>query len=454
MKPLKKIKSSILQRSLSLTKLTIDTGSKVVGHNLTTLFANADSKDQKWQKLLASQAQKLSKELGQLKGSLMKAGQAISMYGELFLPPEANEFLKTLQSKSPPLQFSEIEKILKAELGEKMNELEIDPVAVGSASLGQVHKAKIKATGEMIALKVQYPGVAEAIESDLKSIRSLLSVMNLLPTQLQTDVLFREVRDMLEQELNYPLEMRQTEMYGNLLKDDRRFVVPEIRENFCSQHVIAGSFEKGLAPDDPLVVALSPDRRNRLAMSFLDLYFMELFDWHFVQTDPHLGNYKVRLHASGEDQLVLLDFGALRQYDPKFMQAYSRMIKAALLRDKKALEKASLDLNFIAETDSPELKEHFQEFCLMTVEPFLDPTDPKARYMDAGGFYDWKKSDLPKRLTQKALQIIRGFPLRTPPREVVFLDRKTGGVFVFLSVLGAKIRGRELLLQHLAKIEL
>ncbi len=426
----------------------------MVGHNLTTLFANADSKDQKWQKLLASQAQKLSKELGQLKGSLMKAGQAISMYGELFLPPEANEFLKTLQSKSPPLQFSEIEKILKAELGEKMNELEIDPVAVGSASLGQVHKAKIKATGEMIALKVQYPGVAEAIDSDLKSIRSLLSVMNLLPTQLQTDVLFREVRDMLEQELNYPLEMRQTEMYGNLLKDDRRFVVPEIRENFCSQHVIAGSFEKGLAPDDPLVVALSPDRRNRLAMSFLDLYFMELFDWHFVQTDPHLGNYKVRLHASGEDQLVLLDFGALRQYDPGFMQAYSRMIKAALLRDKKALEKASLDLNFIAETDSPELKEHFQEFCLMTVEPFLDPTDPKARYMDVGGFYDWKKSDLPKRLTQKALQIIRGFPLRTPPREVVFLDRKTGGVFVFLSVLGAKIRGRELLLQHLAKIEL
>src|SRR6476619_1819080 len=148
MKQLDKIKSSLLRRSLSLTKLTIDTSSKVVGHSLTTRFANAETKDQSWQKMLAGQAQKLSKELGELKGSLMKAGQMLSMYGELFLPPEANEFLKTLQSQSPPLQFSEIEKILKAHLGEeKLGELEIDPVSIGSASLGQVHKARIKASG-------------------------------------------------------------------------------------------------------------------------------------------------------------------------------------------------------------------------------------------------------------------------------------------------------------------
>lgn len=87
----------------------------------------------------------------------------------------------------------------------------------------------------------------------------------------------------------------------------------------------------------------------------------------------------------------------------------------------------------------------------MTVEPFLEPTDPHLPkgLMDTEGRYDWKKSDLPKRLTQKALEMIRGFPLRTPPREVVFLDRKTGGVFIFLNVLSAQIRARELILKYL-----
>jgi predicted unusual protein kinase regulating ubiquinone biosynthesis (AarF/ABC1/UbiB family) len=218
--------------------------------------------------------------------------------------------------------------------------------------------------------------------------------------------------------------------------------------------VIASTFEKGLSPDDPLITSLSAERRNRIGLLFLELYFKEIFQWRFVQTDPHLGNYKVRLQPSGADQLVLLDFGAVREYDLGFMHAYSRMIKAALLRDAAALERASLELKFIVGTDSPELKKQFQDFCLMTVEPFLDPKDPHALYMSADGVYDWKKSDLPKRLTQKALQIIRGFPLRTPPREVVFLDRKTGGVFIFLSVLGAQIRARELILKYLEPVDI
>lgn len=453
MKQLDKIKSSILRRSLSLTKLTIDTSTKVVGHSLTTLFSDEDKKDQKWQKLLSLQAQKLSKELGELKGSLMKAGQMISMYGELFLPPEANEFLKTLQSQSPPLKFSEIEKILNAQLGkEKLQLLEIDPTAVGSASLGQVHKAKIKATGEWIALKIQYPGVEEAIESDLKGIKSLMSLMNLLPGEFQTETLFSEVRSMLEQEMNYPLEAEQTIRYRNHLENNSKYIVPIIFPEFCTERIIATSFEPGISPDDSLIQSLSQDRRNSLAQNYLELYFKEIFTWGYVQTDPHLGNYKIRLSPQGTDQLVLLDFGAVREYDPNFLEAYCRMIKASLLRNSEALTRASLDLKFIQESDSPELKKLFEEFCMMTVEPFLDPKDPHAMYMDENGFYDWKKSDLPKRLTQKALQIIKGFPLRTPPREVVFLDRKTGGVFVFLSVLNAKIRGRDLILKYLEKV--
>lgn len=451
-KPLTKIKSSVFSRGFALTKLTMSTGTKALGHSLTTLMSDPDLKQLKWQEFLTKQARGISKELGELKGSLMKGGQMISMYGELFLPPEANEFLKTLQAQSPPLRFEEIEKVLKANLStERLSELEIDPVAIGTASLGQVHKARIKATGELLALKIQYPGVDKAIDSDLKAIRRFLSALELLPGNFQTDIMFSEVRGMLAQEVNYELEIEHTKKYRELFSGDARFIIPKIYPDYCGPKVIAMSFEKGISADDALVKALSSERRNRLAMSFLDIYFRELFELGYVQTDPHLGNYKIRLSPDGNDQLVLLDFGAVRKYDKKFLHVYHDMVRASLLRDKQAHAKASLELKFIADDDDPELKKLFEEFCWMTVEPFLTPDDPHLPHglMDDEGRYDWRASDLPKRLTQKAIKIIRGFPLRTPPREVIFLDRKTGGVFIFLSVLGAKVNSRPLILKYL-----
>jgi predicted unusual protein kinase regulating ubiquinone biosynthesis (AarF/ABC1/UbiB family) len=451
-KPLNKIKSSVLSRGLALTKLTVTTGTKALSHSLTTLMTDPDLKQRKWQEFLAKQARGISKELGELKGSLMKGGQMISMYGELFLPPEANEFLKSLQSQSPPLRFEEIEKVLRAQLSaERLQELEIDPVAIGTASLGQVHKAKVKSSGETLALKIQYPGVDKAIDSDLKAIRRFLSALELLPGSFQTDIMFQEIRSMLAQEVNYELEIQHTQRYRELFGNDSRYVIPKINSRYCGKKVIAMSYEPGLSPDDPAVKALSTERRNRLGMNFLELYFRELFEAGYVQTDPHLGNYKVRLSADGKDQLVLLDFGAVREYDKDFLRAYHEMIRASLNRDPEAHHQASLDLRFIVHDDDVELKKLFEEFCWMTVEPFLTPDDPHLPpgLMDEKGNYDWRKSDLPQRLTRKAMKIIRGFPLRTPPREVIFLDRKTGGVFIFLSVLGAKLNSRELLKSYL-----
>lgn len=450
-KSLKKIKSSLLERSLSLTKMTLGAGGKILSHNIESLFRDQDSKQERWNKLITNQALSLSTELGKLKGSLMKAGQMISMYGELFLPPEANEFLKTLQSQSPPLVFDEIEKILRQEYQDLRDQLNIDHKPVGAASLGQVHVAHDKLDGKKItiALKVQYPGIKNAIHSDLKSLRSFLSLLKLLPNDFQTNVLFDEVEQMLIQELDYKQEAENTLIYRKLLGDDRRFVVPEVMPQWCRENVLATTFERGIAADDSLVKALSQTRRNQLAKSFLDLYFMELFKWGVVQTDPHLGNYKVRLDEDGNDQLVLLDFGAVRKYEDSFIIPYRKMIRAALMQDTQALEQASLELKFLAAEDPPQLRKYFQEFCLLSVEPFLSPEICPSIYFDQDGNYDWKSSDLPRRLTQIGLKIIRGFPLRTPPREIVFLDRKTGGVFIFMAVLGAKFSASEVIKKYL-----
>ncbi|MGE9744162.1 ABC1 kinase family protein [Bdellovibrio bacteriovorus] len=454
-KKIEKIKSSVFSRSLSLAKLTIQAGASIAQHGVTTALKSKESKEETWKQLLQSQAQNISAELGELKGSLMKAGQMLSMYGEHFLPPEANELLKSLQHDSPPLSWEAIEPTLKKQLPpEKLALLEIEKEALASASMGQVHRARIKATGESIVLKIQYPNVDRAIDSDLRAIKTLLGTLKLLPKDFNMDPVFAEVREMLVQETDYELEARLTEDFHNRLAGDSRFVVPKVIREFSGPRILATTFERGLRADDSLIQSLPQERRNRLALNFLDLYFKEIFEWGVVQTDPHAGNYRIRIDPQGRDQLVLFDFGATRSYDLDFLAPYRRMVKGSLLNDRDLFMKAAMDLKFVHDNDDPVLKQVFEEFCFETVEPFIEYTDPRNNQgqIAADGTYDWKNTTLPQRLSRKVFQIIRGFHFRTPPREIIFLDRKTGGVFIFLAVLRAKVRGRDLLLKYIERI--
>lgn len=454
-KELTKIKSSIFSRSFSLAKLTVQAGASIAQHGVTTALKNKEQKQENWKTLLKGQAAALSNELGELKGSLMKAGQMLSMYGEHFLPPEANEVLKSLQSDSPPLSWEAIEPTLRKYLSaELLAELEIEKTALASASMGQVHRARIKASGETVVLKIQYPGVDKAIDSDLKALRTLLGTLKLLPKDLDMGPIFEEVRFMLTQETDYEQEARFTEEFHKRLAGDSRFVVPRVYARYSGPRILCTSFERGLRTDDSLIQSLTQERRNKLALNFLDLYFKEIFEWGLVQTDPHSGNYRVRIDPQGHDQLVLLDFGATRSYSPEFLLSYRRMIKGALFNDKNLFFDSATQLKFVADGDPEELRRLFEEFCLESVEPFIEHTDPRNsnQQIDAQGQYDWKNTDLPNRLTKKVFQMVRKFSWRTPPREILFLDRKTGGVFIFLSVLKAKIRGRDLLLKYLDKI--
>jgi predicted unusual protein kinase regulating ubiquinone biosynthesis (AarF/ABC1/UbiB family) len=453
---LKSIKTSVLSRGLSLAKLTVQAGASVASHGIATALKSQEGKNESWKKLLKNQALNLTAELGELKGSLMKAGQMLSMYGEHFLPEEANTLLKSLQQDSPALSWDAIEPHLKKYLGaEALAELEIEKTALACASMGQVHRAKIKSSGEMIVLKIQYPQVDRAIDSDLRTLRTVLNTLKLLPKELNMDLVFEEVREMLVQETNYELEAELTQKFGELLKDDTRFVVPKVYLRYSSKKVLATSFERGLRVDDPLIQNLPQERRNKLALNFLDLYFKEIFEWGVVQTDPHNGNYKIRIDPQGRDQLVLLDFGATRSYNPDFLIPYRRMVKGSLLNDRDLFTSAALDLKFIHENDQPGLKKLFEDFCFETVEPFIDHQDPRNTrgQIDGQGLYDWKDTDLPQRLSKKIFQMMRTFKVRTPPKEIIFLDRKTGGVFIFLSVLRAKVRGRDLLLKYMEKIK-
>lgn len=432
-KKLVKIKTSVLSRSLSLAKLGLNAGLKYASTKIT----NSPLDD-----FLNSQALSITKEFGELKGSVMKAGQMLSMYGEHFLPAEANKVLKTLQSESQSIEWSimrqHLENYLDANL---IDELEINPEPIGCASLGQVHLATIKSTQEKIALKIQYPDVDKAIDSDVAALKKILSLSKIIPAGIDLTTVFEEIKIMLRQELDYTLEAQQTLSYQELIGHDQRYVVPRLFHKYSNAKVLATEYIEGLKPDHSLIQGLSEDRRNQLAKNFLELYFREIFDWNFVQTDPHLGNYKIQIDSLGKDRLVLLDFGATKEFENSFMTNYLKMIKGAIIEDLKIFMEGASKLGFIIDSDSEEYIKVFQNFCYETVEPFKTKTP-----------YNWKTTDLPKRIVKKAIQF-KNFNLRIPPRDLLFLDRKTAGVFTFLSVLGANINARNIVDPYLKNIK-
>ena len=204
-----------------MTKVAIQSSASLAAGTIRHALSDKDIKKAGLKSILESQAKLLAHELGQLKGSLMKVGQMLALYGEHFFPKEVVNALKSLQEDSPPLEWESIYPIIKKRLDEaRLEELEIEQEALAAASMGQVHLATIKSTGEKICLKVQYPAVAKAIDNDIKTLRSILSMMRLVPKHSKGfDEVLKEIGLMLRHEVDYVRELQATDQMRDLIRD-------------------------------------------------------------------------------------------------------------------------------------------------------------------------------------------------------------------------------------------
>ena len=227
---LDKIQTGQIARGLKLSRFYVSSSTSLAKSAIRKLFLKEEQKGSYWSKLLSEQTQILSKEFGELKGSFMKVGQMLSIYGEHFLPPEANQFLKQLQMDSPPLKWERMRPLLEASLGDDYKSLKVNPGHLAAASLAQVYEAEILESSERIVLKIRYPGVDTAIDSDLAQMKRILTLLKLAPKSTHYDAVFSEVRTMLKQEVDYEWELEQLKSIAQLLKDDDRFVLPRAAE--------------------------------------------------------------------------------------------------------------------------------------------------------------------------------------------------------------------------------
>jgi predicted unusual protein kinase regulating ubiquinone biosynthesis (AarF/ABC1/UbiB family) len=289
------LKTGPLERNIALTKLGLGAGSRIVAHSIANVFRGQISRSEADREFYARQAQVLADELGQLKGSVMKAGQMLSLYGQYFLPEEAVTVLSQLQDDTPAVAWKVVAPVLERAIGRaRLAELDVDQTPMAAASLGQAHRARRKRDGLELVVKIQYPGVADAIESDIRTLSRLITMTRLAPKGLDLHPIFAELREMLHREVDYAAERRFTEDFANRLKDDARFAVPRVLTEYSSDQVLTTTYESGVHVRDASVQNLPVERRSRLGSAFLELFLTEFFRWGMVQTDPHFGNYRIR----------------------------------------------------------------------------------------------------------------------------------------------------------------
>ncbi|MBF7687255.1 ABC1 kinase family protein [Acinetobacter rathckeae] len=445
---LKNLKTSSIDRRLSIAKASFLAGTRWATSNATSFFASDEEKERKRKKVLTEQANYLVSEIGKLKGSIVKIGQMMALYGEHFLPREVTDALNTLNNQTIAVDWNAILPHLTEQLGHKINDLEIDPQPIGTASLAQVHKATLKSTGQVLVLKIQYPGVASAIDSDMNLFKQMLRLTHLLPQTREFDQWFEEVRDMMHREVDYTLEAKTTLRFADYLKDDIRYVVPQIIEEYCTDQVLCMSYESGLPVNSPAVLSLSQQRRNKIGEASLEIAVKELFIWGEMQTDPNFGNYLVRLAEETNediDKIVLLDFGAIRQFDHEMLTLAHSLIHAGYLHDLDQMVNAMKGYPFFDQIPS-DIKPDMAKVFLLATEPFSslsnNPDIPEG-VMNSQDQYDWKKSQLHQRVMQRASKSMASRYFSVPPKEFMFISRKFIGTYTFMTVISAQANIRK-----------
>ncbi|MCI4653277.1 ABC1 kinase family protein [Sphingomonas aquatilis] len=288
-------------------------------------------------------AARVADRLSHLRGAAMKLGQMISMDAGDVLPPELSAILARLRNQGYRMPPQQLDQVLAREWGRdwrrRFRHFEAAPVA--AASIGQVHRATLP-DGRRLAIKVQYPGVAESIDSDVDNVATLLRVSGLLPRGLDITPLLDEAKRQLAEEADYTREGEQMRAYAARLDGDARYVVPTLESELTTRNVLAMSFVEGQAIET--LEGASQDARDAAMTALVTLVLRELFEFGVMQTDPNFANYRWQADSGA---LVLLDFGATRAVPAETADAYRRLIEAGLARDRDMIREVAVETGFI-----------------------------------------------------------------------------------------------------------
>jgi predicted unusual protein kinase regulating ubiquinone biosynthesis (AarF/ABC1/UbiB family) len=282
----------------------------------------------------AATVRELVEQLSRMRGAAMKIGQLFSMIDLDGLPEaqrdELQAKLATLRDDIPPVPFAQLEKLMRKELGQPIERVfaSFDERAFAAASIGQVHRATTL-EGDEVVVKVQYPGIAEAVESDLRNATLLLPLIRRLAPGLDVRPLFTELRDRIGEELDYELEAQHQRRVERLFRGHPYITVPRVRTDLSTRRVLVSGYVEGERFE--AVRALDQAQRDRYGEIVFRFYFGLLYRHRIALGDPHPGNYLL----CPDGRVAFLDYGLVRDLSRARIEA-ERAIALAVREDDPA----------------------------------------------------------------------------------------------------------------------
>ena len=375
--------------------------------------------------LTPSNALRLTSGLSHLRGAALKLGQMLSMDTGLVLSPQISQIFASLRDDAKPMPPKQLQTVLNAQWGpgwlKQFRRFDVRPFA--AASIGQVHRAQTL-DGQDLAIKVQYPGVRDSIDSDVDNIATLMRLPGLVPSGMDLQPLLAEAKRQLHAEANYQAEANHLAQFGSLLAGSDMFLVPDLHPALCTSQVLAMRYVDS-APLDSLTHAPQA-LRDKVAAALIDLVLREIFVFGAMQTDPNWANYR---YCPPSGRIVLLDFGAVQTIAPSLAADFRALAQVALDGEPKATRDAMLRIGYFGPTTAPHHQTLIQSMFDLAMGPLRQATP-----------FDFGQSDVLEHLRDMGLAIGSDRDLaHVPPAATLFLHRKIGGMYLMAAKLRARV---------------
>ena len=363
--------------------------------------------------------------LKNLRGAAMKFGQLMSMDESIILSPDLAAVFAQLRSSGYSMTPSQLKKILNQNWGDgwlrNFKHFEVRPFA--AASIGQVHKATLK-SGEIVAIKVQFPGVRQSIDNDLSSLKFIMKTSGMLPAKFPLDYYINQCGDLLKRETDYELEATNIRRFSEFLKSNDKLNVPKVYHQLSTQETLTMSFFEGRELSSKM--AYDQSSINEISLSLLELLLNEIFTFKLVQTDPNLANF---LLSEGDNSLCILDFGACCQVSEATHELYKDLLNVALTLDANKIKSFLEDKNFIPKDASSEGTKFFDRIISIAINE-----------ISQNEFFDFQQSKVFEIITEEDLNLyFELIPSSLFGSDFIFIQRKIFGLILFFRAIGAKL---------------
>jgi predicted unusual protein kinase regulating ubiquinone biosynthesis (AarF/ABC1/UbiB family) len=387
--------------------------------------------------LTPANASRFARELAGLRGAAMKMGQLLSLEAGDILPPEVAAAFTQLRAEAEIMPPRQLKQVLTQAYGKNFtrnfSRFEVKPLA--AASIGQVHRA-VTQDGREIALKVQYPGVRDSIDSDVANLAAMIRWSGQMPEGLDLTETFEAIRRQLHEEADYKREATAQTRFRAALIDHDHVIIPKVDHDLSTGDILAMDFMDSVPLEE--IEAGPQAQRDWVARTLFELLLWEVFDGHLMQTDPNLANF--RLSRDGQ-RLVLLDFGATQEIAPDIAEQYGALLSAGLSADQERAWATVTTLGYVSGRESEEHRRRLLSMFDMVLEPFRTE-----------GPYDFGSSTLMPRLRDAGFEIAADPSLwHLPPPESLFLHRKVAGMFLLAVRLRARVDVGRLVARYSAR---